>query len=74
MKLSLCFAAAAAAMAPPRITLDLGESESVVASGYSTLQKMAPAIRREHDLKLTQVKGDKVGSRQDWSQRTPLRR
>jgi len=32
---------------------------------------MAPAIRREHDLKLTQVKGDKVGSRQDWSQRCP---
>jgi len=68
MKLSLCFVVAAAAVAPPKITLDL--DESVQAAGFS-LKKMAPAIIREHDLKLRQTTGKKVSSQQDWSQRCP---
>jgi hypothetical protein len=63
MKLSLCFAAVAAAVAPPKISLTLDESASVT--------KLAPGIVREHDQGLVNPNGKKVSSQQDWTQRCP---
>jgi hypothetical protein len=59
----LTFAAAAAvAVAPPRIELQLDESLSY---------KLKTPIVRPHDLKYKQPNGRKVLSRQDWTEKCP---
>jgi len=56
MKLLLSCAAAAVAMAPPKISLDL-----------EGMAKLANPIYRSHNEKLTQPDGTAVKSRQDWT-------
>jgi len=58
MKLSLCLAVAAAAVAPPKISVSLDGA-----------YKLAKPIVRQHDQKLTQPDGSKVMSRQDYTER-----
>lgn len=61
MKFSLLFAAVGAAMAPPKISLDL---EGMVAS-----TKLATSIYRPHNEGLKQPSGKVVKSRQDWTEK-----
>jgi hypothetical protein len=55
--------ATAAAVAPPRIELDL--------SAMSNAYKLASSVVRSHDLGYQQTNGAAVMSRQDWSEKCP---
>jgi len=61
MKLSFALVAASAAVAPPRISLDL--------AGNS--YKLKTSIVRPHDQGLKQPNGAAVRSRQDWTEKCP---
>jgi hypothetical protein len=63
MKLTAVFASAVAAVAPPKISLDL--------AGVSNSYKLTTSIVRPHDQGLTQPSGAAVMSRQDWTEKCP---
>jgi hypothetical protein len=64
--LALALIAAAAAVAPPRIELDL--------SAMTNAYKLKRNIYRSHDLGYKQPTGRKVLSRQDWTEKCPAGR
>jgi len=66
MKFALAFAALAGAVAPPKISLSL--------EGMTSAYKLADSIIRDHDQGLVQNNGEKVMSRQDWTEKCAARR
>jgi len=66
MKFAMIFLVAVAAVAPPRISLNL--------EGMTSAYKLKDSIVRSHDLKYTQNDGSAVVSRQDWTEKCPALR
>ena len=63
MLFSAAILATAAAVAPPRIELDL--------SAMNNAYKLASSVVRSHDLGYQQTNGAAVMSRQDWTEKCP---
>merc|ERR1719399_1940935 len=66
MKFAMIFLVAVAAVAPPRISLNL--------EGMTSAYKLKDSIIRSHDLKYTQNDNTAVVSRQDWTEKCPALR